>query len=40
MMRALLSYHLNVLSQKREDIRAIIIEIANLGVPENQDIAS
>ncbi len=39
-LRVMLSYHLNVLGQKREDIRLIASEIAKVGLPENQTIAS
>ena len=39
-LRVLLSYHLNVLGSKVEDVYPVIEEIANLGLSENQDLAN
>ena len=39
-LKVLLTYHLNVLSDKVEDLYPVIEEMANLGLSENQMLAS
>ena len=38
-LKVLLSYHLNILENKLDDIYPMVEEIARIAVPENQSIA-
>jgi hypothetical protein len=39
-LKVLLSYHLNILQHKTDDIRLVVEEIASVGTQQNQELAA
>ncbi len=39
-LKTILTYHLNLMTHKKDDIKALAAEIANLGPSHNREIAT